>query len=61
MKKTVLASLSAALLSISFAANVAYAAAPQQKTQAPGFFRMALGDFEVTALNDGTLGLDTQI
>jgi glyoxylase-like metal-dependent hydrolase (beta-lactamase superfamily II) len=30
------------------------AAAPQQRTQAPGFYRMLVGDFEVTALNDGT-------
>ena len=36
----------------------AFAAAPQVRTQAPGFYRMILGDFEVTALNDGTLGLD---
>ena len=36
---------------------VAQAAAPQQKTQAPGYYRMMLGDFEVTALNDGTVDL----
>jgi glyoxylase-like metal-dependent hydrolase (beta-lactamase superfamily II) len=33
----------------------AQAAAPQVKTQAPGFFRMMLGDFEITALSDGTV------
>ncbi len=27
------------------------------KTQAPGYYRMMLGDFEVTVLSDGTLGL----
>jgi glyoxylase-like metal-dependent hydrolase (beta-lactamase superfamily II) len=32
----------------------AYAAAPMVKTQ-PGFYRMMLGDFEVTALNDGVV------
>ena len=32
----------------------AAAAAPQQRTQSPGYYRMMLGDFEVTALNDGT-------
>jgi glyoxylase-like metal-dependent hydrolase (beta-lactamase superfamily II) len=32
----------------------AQAAAPQQRTQSPGFYRMLVGDFEVTALNDGT-------
>ncbi|CAN7398729.1 MBL fold metallo-hydrolase [Pseudoduganella sp. LjRoot289] len=35
----------------------AFAAAPLAKTQAPGYFRMMLGDFEVTALNDGTVDL----
>ena len=35
----------------------AIAAAPQVKTQAPGFYRMMLGDFEITALNDGTVDL----
>ena len=33
------------------------AAAPQQKTQAPGYYRMMLGDFEITALSDGTVDL----
>ncbi|HEY8069888.1 MAG TPA: MBL fold metallo-hydrolase [Burkholderiales bacterium] len=35
----------------------AYAGAPQVKTQAPGYYRMMLGDFEITALSDGTVGL----
>ena len=30
------------------------AAAPQQHTQAPGWYRMMLGEFEITALSDGT-------
>jgi glyoxylase-like metal-dependent hydrolase (beta-lactamase superfamily II) len=30
------------------------AAAPQMRTQAPGFYRMMLGDFEITVLLDGT-------
>jgi len=38
-------------------AGSAHAAAPMAKSQAPGFYRMALGDFEVTVLNDGTLDL----
>lgn len=33
----------------------ASAAAPFVRTQAPGFYRFALGDFEVTALNDGVV------
>jgi glyoxylase-like metal-dependent hydrolase (beta-lactamase superfamily II) len=35
----------------------AYAAAPMVKTQAPGYYRMMLGDFEITALSDGTVDL----
>ena len=35
-----------------------HAAAPQLKGQAPGFYRMMLGDFEITALSDGTLPLE---
>ncbi|WP_346768042.1 MBL fold metallo-hydrolase [Janthinobacterium lividum] len=34
-----------------------HAAAPMAGTQAPGYFRMMLGAFEVTALSDGTLDL----
>ena len=32
----------------------ALAAAPQVRTQGPGFYRMMLGEFEITALLDGT-------
>ncbi len=35
----------------------AKAAGPQIKTQAPGYYRMMLGDFEITALSDGTVEL----
>ena len=37
--------------------SVAQAGAPQVKTQAPGYYRMMLGDFEVTAISDGTVAL----
>jgi glyoxylase-like metal-dependent hydrolase (beta-lactamase superfamily II) len=37
--------------------DVAYAAAPMVKTSAPGFYRVMLGNFEVTALSDGTVDL----
>ncbi|MCH8857068.1 MAG: MBL fold metallo-hydrolase, partial [Proteobacteria bacterium] len=33
----------------------AFAAGPQLKGQAPGWYRLQLGAFEITALNDGTL------
>jgi glyoxylase-like metal-dependent hydrolase (beta-lactamase superfamily II) len=37
--------------------STAHAGAPQVKTQAPGYYRMMLGEFEVTALSDGTVKL----
>ena len=39
------------------ATTVAYAAAPPAKGQAPGWYRMPLGGFEITALSDGTVDL----
>ena len=44
----------AALAGAAFMFGSAHAAAPQVKTQAPGYYRVMLGDFEVTALSDGT-------
>jgi glyoxylase-like metal-dependent hydrolase (beta-lactamase superfamily II) len=53
--------LAAALASVSLYGTTylisAQAAAPMQKVQAPGFYRMMLGDFEVTAISDGTVKL----
>ena len=48
------AAVSALLLAFTVSAH---AAAPMVKTPAPGYFRMMLGDFEVTALSDGTADL----
>lgn len=45
--------LCAALMTL-LAVTVGFGAAPLQKTQAPGFYRMMVGDFEITALSDGT-------
>jgi glyoxylase-like metal-dependent hydrolase (beta-lactamase superfamily II) len=39
----------------------ASAEAPMQKTQAPGFYRTMLGDFEITALMDGVIDLDAAL
>jgi glyoxylase-like metal-dependent hydrolase (beta-lactamase superfamily II) len=36
----------------------ALAAAPLARTQAPGYYRLQVGDFEVTALSDGTIPLN---
>lgn len=41
------------------AVSTAQAAAPMAKSQAPGFYRMMLGDFEITALNDGVVDYPT--
>ncbi|HJV62665.1 MAG TPA: MBL fold metallo-hydrolase [Albitalea sp.] len=37
--------------------GTAHAGAPMVKTQAPGYYRLMVGDFEVTALFDGALDL----
>ncbi|HZE90489.1 MAG TPA: MBL fold metallo-hydrolase, partial [Rhizobacter sp.] len=47
----------AALAGAAFLVNAAHAAAPQVKAQAPGYYRVMLGEFEVTALSDGTVAL----
>ncbi|MCY1076345.1 MBL fold metallo-hydrolase [Archangium lansingense] len=54
------AAIAAVLTAASGAALVpatAQAAAPMVKTQAPGYYRMMLGDFELTVLSDGTVDL----
>ena len=40
--------------------HASHAGAPIQKGQAPGFYRMMLGDFEIVALSDGTVNLDVR-
>jgi glyoxylase-like metal-dependent hydrolase (beta-lactamase superfamily II) len=59
MKRFALAALAAAALLATQAP--AMAAAPQIKTNAPAYYRMMLGDFEITAINDGSnpLPVDT--
>ncbi len=49
--------LLAALAFAASASTAAFAAAPLAGTNAPGFHRIMLGDFEVTALSDGTVDL----
>ncbi len=43
------------------ATGTAHAAAAQQKTQVPGYYRMMIGQLEVTALYDGYIDLDPKI
>jgi len=47
----------AALALFFAAATLAHAAGPMPKGQAPGWYRMMVGSFEVTALSDGTVDL----
>ena len=53
---TALRALAAACAAACIAAP-SFAAAPLAKTPAPGYFRMMLGDFEITPLSDGTVDL----
>ncbi|MBW7900068.1 MAG: MBL fold metallo-hydrolase [Rhodocyclaceae bacterium] len=41
--------------------SLARAQAPMAQTQVPGYYRMALGQFEVTALFDGAIELDAKL
>ena len=41
-------------------AHASHAVAPVQKGQAPGYYRMMLGDFEIVALSDGTVALEVR-
>ena len=57
--RLVLAAL-ALIVGAGLAVVSARAAAPQVKKEAPGFYRLMLGDFEITALSDGVFDLDTR-
>ena len=52
--RALLAAVAVSIIAIGFPAH---AAAPLAKTQPPGYYRMMLGDFEITALSDGTIPL----
>jgi glyoxylase-like metal-dependent hydrolase (beta-lactamase superfamily II) len=54
IRTAMVATIAATLVSIT---TLGHAAAPAPKGQAPGWFRMMLGDFEITALSDGTVEL----
>jgi len=57
MSKFILCGLTTVALIAGMAAlpQTVHAEAPMVKTQAPGYYRLMLGDFEVTALSDGTI------
>ncbi len=48
-------------LGLLFAAAWASAEAPSQRTQVPGYYRLMLGNFEITALYDGAIDLDEKL
>lgn len=54
------AAFASAALTFSATANQAHAGAPLAKTGNPGYYRMMLGDFEITALSDGTVALPVE-
>src|SRR6266851_9523101 len=59
-KSTRVALVAAGFLSISMAGPIsALAGAPQHRDQAPGYYRLKVGDLEVTSLYDGTSQFDT--
>ncbi len=61
LSATVLAA-AMAVAALPFAAGIAHAAPPaQQKTQVPGYYRMMVGQLEVTALYDGYIDLDPKV
>lgn len=57
------ASLLAALITVLllFSSNLAGAASALQKTQVPGYYRMMVGAFEITALYDGYIDVDSKL
>lgn len=54
--RTGIFSLISLLATFSFC-NIAQASAAMQKSSAPGYYRFMLGEFEITALSDGTVKL----
>jgi glyoxylase-like metal-dependent hydrolase (beta-lactamase superfamily II) len=55
IRAVVAAAFAAAVGTLS--SGAAFSAAPQIKTQAPAYYRLMLGDDEITAISDGTVGL----
>lgn len=53
--------LTVAALSLLGLTSLVWAEAPQLLTQVPGYYRYQLGQFEITALYDGAIELDTKL
>lgn len=61
MLRSTLTALTLALASCLLPQAPAFAEAAPITTQVPGYYRMAVGDMEVTALYDGYIDLDTKL
>jgi glyoxylase-like metal-dependent hydrolase (beta-lactamase superfamily II) len=59
LRTCLVAALATAAATFGGHTGAAHASAPLAKTGNPGWYRMMLGDFEVTALSDGTVTLPT--
>ena len=57
MRRILLTCLTLSLVALATMAGSAQAKAPLSKIAAPGWYRITLGDFEITALSDGTVAL----
>jgi len=57
IRRNIIGALAASASLVFATTGSVHAAAPMVKTSAPGYYRMMLGDFEVTALSDGTAKL----
>jgi glyoxylase-like metal-dependent hydrolase (beta-lactamase superfamily II) len=55
--KRTLTAIAAAVSTTAAMVSAAHAAAPMVKTPAPGFYRVMVGDIEVTPISDGTVDL----
>ncbi|HEY5975894.1 MAG TPA: MBL fold metallo-hydrolase, partial [Geobacteraceae bacterium] len=53
--------LTLAAITLLCLASFAHAEAPKVQTQVPGYYRLMLGQFEITALYDGAIELDTKL
>jgi glyoxylase-like metal-dependent hydrolase (beta-lactamase superfamily II) len=61
MTKLIRFILALTALTLTCLTPLAHAEAPKVLTQVPGYYRMMLGQFEITALYDGSLDLDTKL
>ncbi len=57
MDRSISVIVTAVFIACASIATTAQAEAPMVRTQAPGYYRVMVGDFEITALSDGTVNL----